>query len=132
MKPILHGLDRLIASQTTRVPTDVIDVPALVATFERNIDRQIPDEWTTRYKEISDIYKELFTKGELSQETLDRVPFETLEIAHEHISRDLSILLDTPQPTSGRDYYYEFARSLSVEKAAANMKEHLDEECDFI
>lgn len=132
MKPTYYGVQKLIASQTTKVPTEEINVPALIETFENNQDKQLPADWLELYGRIEKIYTELFTKGGLSQETLDNTSFEVLQFAHENIDDNFDEFDVKPQPSDGRNYYYEYARSFGSEMSGAKMKQHLDEECDFI
>lgn len=132
MKPTLYGIDQISSVIVTRIPSEKINVDALIETFENNLDKATPADWLRQYGDISSIYKVLFTEGELPQEMLDTMPPETLEIACENIEEDLEELIARPTNSSGRDYYYEFGRSLGVELQASRLKEHLSEDCDFI
>ncbi len=132
MKPTLHGINQLSNVIVTRIPSDKINVNALIETFESNQDKATPTEWLQQYDEIASIYKILFTEGELPQEMIDKTSHEVLEMACEHISHDLEELIEEPTTSNGRDYYYEFGRSLGVEEQASKLKEHLAEDCDFV
>lgn len=68
MKPTLHGINQLSNVIVTRIPSDKINVNALIETFESNQDKATPTEWLQQYDEIASIYKILFTEGELPQE----------------------------------------------------------------
>lgn len=132
MKPTLHGIDQINNVIVTRVPSDKINVDALIQTFESNMDKSLTTEWLKEYHKISSIYKVLFTNGELPDEMLKNTSYEILEMAAENITHDLDEIVEKPTYSSGRDYYYEFGRSIGVEQQASRLKEHIDEECDFI
>ncbi len=132
MGPILHGLDQTSNVTTVKVPTDKINLEGLLNTFESNLDKRLPEEWLTNYREISSIYKLLFTYGELPEDVLMNTDYTILEMAAENIESELEDVINAPGHTSGRDFYYEFARSIGVEKKAAMLKEAIDEDCDFV
>ncbi|MES9681652.1 hypothetical protein ABWK22_01725 [Gottfriedia acidiceleris] len=132
MKPTLHGFDEVCDVIVTRIPSEKINVNALIDTFHNNLDKVTPSDWIERYGKISTVYKTLFTNGELPEEMLESTSHEILEMAAEHIADDLEELANKPRQSNGRDYYYEFGRSLGVEKQASELKEHISEDCDFI
>lgn len=131
MKVKLHGIQDL-TTVVEKVPTEKVNVANLITTFEANLDKSMPMDWLIRYGKISKIYKVLFTQGELPKSMLDEYSGEILEIAYEHINEDLQDVMDKASSSSGRDYYYEFGRSLGVEQQASVLKEFIDEESDFI
>ncbi|MFE4029242.1 hypothetical protein ACFX4N_24095 [Priestia sp. YIM B13551] len=132
MKPILHGLDQLKISGVERVPTEKVNVKSLIDTLEANYDKKVPEDWMNEYYQIAEIYKVLFSKGFLPDEMMNRYETQILQYAYENIDEDLEDTVNGPHASTGRDYYYEFGRSLGVEKQASVLKEHLDEESDFI
>ncbi|MEX3713458.1 hypothetical protein ABFV99_13735 [Cytobacillus horneckiae] len=132
MHPRIYGIETLNHQVIIKTPSDKVNVDSLIKTFESNLDKAASKDWLDKYNEIFPIYKTIFTYGELPEAMLEGISYELLEMAEENISQELYVLIDKPQASTGKDYYYEFARSLGVESQAANLNEYLDEDCDFI
>lgn len=131
MKPILHGLEKFEGSgKVEKVPCEKVNVEALIETFESNKDKAIPKDWMMRYEKIAAIYKTLYTTGEVPNGISS--DDEIFEMAQECLGQDITRIMERPMYTSGRDFHYEFGRSLGVEQQASQLKEYLDEDCDFI
>lgn len=131
MKPILHGLEKFEGSgKIEKVPCEKVNVEALIETFESNRDKAKSLDWIQRYEKIAKIYTSLYTTGRIPADVSPSD--EVFEMAQEHLDRDIMRIMAQPSHSSGMDYHYEFGRSLGVEQQAAQLKEHLDEDCDFI
>lgn len=134
MQPTLHGLEQIQKNNVVieKIPTDKVNVTALIDTFETNMDKAKNHDFMTRYATIAAIYHELFTTGDVSDATTEELSFELIEITSEHIDGEIEEYMKKPAVSSGDNYYYEYARSFGVEQQASQLKEHLDSECDFI
>lgn len=132
MKPVLHGVNQLSNVKVEMIPTDKVNVTGLINMFEANLDKQIPKDWSQLYQTISTIYRLMFFKASLPEQLIKETSYDIFEMASECLNEELETLIETPRQITGQNFYYEFARSLAVENQALEMKEYLDEECDFI
>ncbi|UOE58154.1 hypothetical protein [Cytobacillus oceanisediminis] len=132
MRPTLHGINRLSNVTVEKVLTEKINIQGLINTLEANRDKAIPEDWSQHFQVISTVYTHMFTDGELPPDLVRGLDYSYLEMAQEGLDHELDILMAGPKQMDGRIYYYEYARSLAVEKQASELKEHLDEDSDFI
>ena len=133
MKPIFHGLDQLRGSEViVKVPCERIDLDSLIQTFENNLDKRLPEDWLGNYKQIAPLYHHLYADGEIPVELVYDMDDSIVEMATECIDDDLEDILFEAATSSGRNYHYEYCRSVGAEQMASNLTEFIDEDCDFI
>lgn len=133
MKPILHGLTHLHGvTVETKILTEKINLEGLIRTLEHNQDKALPEDWLVNYQQIAPIYKTIYTEGEIPEEDLEGIDTVILEMASECVDEDVEDILFNAELTSGRNYHYEFCRSIGVEEMASRLTEYIDDECDFI
>lgn len=132
MKPTLHGLEQMKVSTTVKVPAEKINYDNLINTLESNQDKAIPEEWLEYYQLVSTIYKELYTKGKISNQLLEQMPYDVLEMAADSIEDELDAYFFVARSNHGRDYFYEFSRSIGMDMQGSKLKERISDECDFI
>lgn len=133
MKPILHGLDRLKGNEVeVKIPCERIKLESLIQTFEDNLDKRLREDWLANYSEIAPLYRHLYAEGEIPTELIMDMDDTIVEMATECIEDDIENMLFEATLTSGRNYHYEYCRSIGTEQMAANLTEYIDEDCDFI
>jgi len=130
MKTILHSLE-IIKNQKGRVPSEEVNYKGLLRQLSANENRAVSKDWLEKYEIISEIYTNLFSKGEVPEEMIINTDEEILEMAYEVLEAEPQSYLYKPS-NEDLNYYYEFCRSYGVSLAASELEEYIEEECDFL